>query len=292
MTYFSYLRTFVMVYRCGSYNKASEQLNLTQPAISKHILALEQQLGKPLFYRNGRSIEPTPMANIMANELMPHIDKIEQVFQSSRASTGDIAGIVHIGGLTEFIEEYLTHTIAALIPHDIQFILQNDHNADWTRLLDNQTLDMAIIPIPLKSDSIGYREVYTDDLVMVGREGMHKTSEEVEPWLKLPFIAHQAELPCIKRYLAYLNKDVSMFKRAVSVSSFRVVRQLVLEGAGYSIIPRHFVREELADRKLIEIIAPENPPQMRLYLAWNKYSLRKPRNTFVHDAILDAIKKW
>jgi DNA-binding transcriptional LysR family regulator len=52
MTYFSYLRTFVNVYRCGSHNKASEVMGLTQPAISKQIAALEQQLGKPLFHRD------------------------------------------------------------------------------------------------------------------------------------------------------------------------------------------------------------------------------------------------
>ena len=291
MTYFSHLRTFVTVYRCGSHNKASEVMGLTQPAISKQIAALEQQLGKPLFHRNGpKRHEPTEVAHALANELTPHVDKIEEIFNASRMSTSDVSGIIYIGGLAEFIELHLTHTIAALIPHNIQFVLQVEKGGDWLRLLDNHTLDMAIVPMPIQSEVIGYRELMSDELVIT--VSAESDATDIASIIHLPFVAHNEDLPCIERYLASLPLDRELIRCSVSVGNFRMIKELVMSGAGFSIIPRQFIQKELAQGDLKEIGKSENLPRIRLYLTWNKFSLRKPRNAFVRDAILESISAY
>jgi len=54
-----HLRVFVTVFRNRSFSRASEELHLTQPTVSDHVKALEEELHCRLFDRLGRSIVPT-----------------------------------------------------------------------------------------------------------------------------------------------------------------------------------------------------------------------------------------
>ena len=50
-----HLRSFLAIVRYGGYHRAAEALHLTQPAVSRHMRRLEEQLGEPLFAR-GRGV--------------------------------------------------------------------------------------------------------------------------------------------------------------------------------------------------------------------------------------------
>lgn len=94
--YFNYLRTFITVYREGSYAQAASKLNLTHPTVSKHITALEYQLGQELFHRSrsgGKRHAPTALAHNLADELSMHVDRMEEVFATSRSASKQIPRI-------------------------------------------------------------------------------------------------------------------------------------------------------------------------------------------------------
>ncbi|WP_329957930.1 LysR family transcriptional regulator [Microbulbifer celer] len=54
-----WLKAFLAISEQGSVSEAAEQLHLTQPAVSKRLASLEQQLGTPLFDRIGRKLQLT-----------------------------------------------------------------------------------------------------------------------------------------------------------------------------------------------------------------------------------------
>lgn len=58
-------QTFLAVYRMGSYTKAAAQLNLTQPAVSQHIKALEERYGCPLFVYANKVLTPTEQGRLL-----------------------------------------------------------------------------------------------------------------------------------------------------------------------------------------------------------------------------------
>jgi len=64
-----HLRSFAAIVRYGGYHRAAEALHLTQPAVSRHMRRLEEQLGEPLFARRGRGVELTPYGEQAAVEL-------------------------------------------------------------------------------------------------------------------------------------------------------------------------------------------------------------------------------
>src|SRR3954469_17806830 len=65
----AHLRSFLAIVRFGGYHRAAEALHLTQPAVSRHMRRLEEQLGAPLFTRRGRGVELTPYGEHAAGEL-------------------------------------------------------------------------------------------------------------------------------------------------------------------------------------------------------------------------------
>src|SRR6478672_7820443 len=72
----AHLRSFLAIVRYGGYHRAAEALHLTQPAVSRHMRRLEDQLGEPLFARRGRGVELTPYGEQAAVELGAVLDQI------------------------------------------------------------------------------------------------------------------------------------------------------------------------------------------------------------------------
>lgn len=292
MSHFTYLRTFLCVYRTGSYGSAANVLNMTHPTVSKHISILEQQLGKPLFKRvdnGGKSYKSTKVAKDLAKELSSHIDKIEEIFSLVRGRSDELKGTVHIGGLSEFVETHLTDTTTTLMLEDIHFVIQYEGSDQWSDALEEQATDISILPIPITSEMIGYRELFADPLVLVAHTELCKGDVDISNFIKLPYIAYAPELLSIKHFIAGLPIDDDALKVAMTTGSFRMIKDLLLKQAGFSIVPQSLVHKEIENEVLEQYVIDSAPIYMRLYLAWNKNSMQKPRNIFVRDAILDAL---
>jgi DNA-binding transcriptional LysR family regulator len=93
------LRTFVTVAKLGHITKAADTLHVTQPAVTGHIKALEQELGIALFNRAHGRITLTKAGEL----LLPEVEKTLSVFNATLAKAkqikGEIAGRVVIGTL-------------------------------------------------------------------------------------------------------------------------------------------------------------------------------------------------
>ena len=93
------LRTFVTVAKLGHITKAADTLHVTQPAVTGHIKALEQELGIALFDRSHGRISLTKAGEL----LLPDVEKTLGVFNATLAKAkeikGEITGRVLIGTL-------------------------------------------------------------------------------------------------------------------------------------------------------------------------------------------------
>ncbi len=74
---------FDTILREGSISAASRRLNLSQPAVSHALARLREQLGDPLFQRQGRGMVPTPRARAMAGTLRDALDSLSGLLQGA-----------------------------------------------------------------------------------------------------------------------------------------------------------------------------------------------------------------
>ncbi len=83
-----HLRSFAAVARRLSFSQAAEDLHLTQPAISRQIKALEDELGSALFQRGTRKVEITADGQTLLQAVSPWLDRLDSAVQQIRASRG------------------------------------------------------------------------------------------------------------------------------------------------------------------------------------------------------------
>lgn len=144
------LRYFLAVARAENISHAATRLHVSQPALSKQMKELEQQLGQKLFTRTGSGIRLTDAGQLLrkrAEDILAMVDKTEDEFRALDAVTG---GDVYIG----CAESYSIRLLADLI-HDLRarypglryHILSGDTGQVAERL-DRGLLDLAVIVEP------------------------------------------------------------------------------------------------------------------------------------------------
>ena len=101
------LRTFVAIADAGGVARAAARLNLSQPAASRQIQALEADLGLPLFDRIGRRVRLTSAGEDLLRRARRLVSEADAVRERARALTAGHAGIVTIGATPPMIEVVL-----------------------------------------------------------------------------------------------------------------------------------------------------------------------------------------
>jgi LysR family transcriptional regulator, glycine cleavage system transcriptional activator len=78
------LRAFEAVARCRSFRAASDELGLTQPAVSRQIKALEEELGAPLFHRGTRHVDISEAGAALQQAVVPMLERLDRCVRDIR----------------------------------------------------------------------------------------------------------------------------------------------------------------------------------------------------------------
>src|SRR6188472_2384800 len=96
------LRYLIQVAETGSFTKAATKLNVAQPALSRQIKLLEDELGVSLLRRDGRGVEPTAAGNELVRRSMDIFKHLFEAREAVMAFRGQMEGEVTIGILPLF----------------------------------------------------------------------------------------------------------------------------------------------------------------------------------------------
>jgi DNA-binding transcriptional LysR family regulator len=104
---FRQLRTFVLIAESGGFARAEGRLQVSQPAASRQILALETELGVPLFDRVGRRVKLTSEGEDLLRRGRRLLQEAESFIDRARVLKSGEAGTLRVGGSTQNIENVL-----------------------------------------------------------------------------------------------------------------------------------------------------------------------------------------
>jgi len=109
------LKVFRAVAEQASFRKASEALHLSQPAVSQHIHALEEELGLRLFDRSGTQTSLTPAGRL----LLKYAERSARVLEEARSALakldGEVSGELRIGASTTVAQYILPRILGAFL---------------------------------------------------------------------------------------------------------------------------------------------------------------------------------
>lgn len=147
------LRYFLTTAREGNITRAAESLHIAQPSLSRQLIDLENELGKPLLIRGKRQITLTEDGILLrkrAEEIVALLDKTEQEISADRTA---LSGEISIGGAQ--VRDVLQAAAALRAENpDIRFYFYSSDATGVTEHLDHGSLDFAVLLQPV--DTVKY----------------------------------------------------------------------------------------------------------------------------------------
>jgi DNA-binding transcriptional LysR family regulator len=163
------LEYFRTVGRLQHVTRASEQLGITQPALSRAIIRLERELGAPLFHHVGRSVRLTRYGETFLERVEGALREIEEGRRALADMTGEIRGTIALGFLRTLGAEYvprLVHAFRRDYP-DVRFVFTQNNGSALEQLLHNGDLDCALLSGPPADARLAWSHVFDQRLVAI-----------------------------------------------------------------------------------------------------------------------------
>lgn len=254
---FANLRAFISVAETGSFSAASEHLYLTQPAISKRIAALEEELDTELFDRVGRKISLTEAGKA----LYPRAQKILLEVEDSRRAIQNLAGVIS-GSLSIATSHHIgLHRLPPVLRGftrqypDVELDIHFMDSEEACRAVEHGDLEMAIVTLPLQvQENLQTRCIWVDRLsVMIGRT--HALAKHKRVSLS-ELAKHKAILPARGTFTREIIEQVfdqKALRLDITLASnyLETIKMLVSVGLGWSILP-----EQMQSRDTLLLSVP------------------------------------
>ncbi len=237
------LRYFVAAARSEHMARAAEQLDLSQPALSRSIQKLEEELGLPLFDRVGRGVRLNEAGKI----LLRRVDRANAEFDDALRELKDFGATksVSLGYLSTFgvrLIPELVKGFAALDP-DLQFNLFEGPSPLLTKQLLNGEVDLCVSTEPY-DPGVEWRPLFKEELfalLPLNHPLAARKSIELIELADEPFVALRAGHG-LRLVLDELCARAG-FKPKINLEGYEVssLRGLVVAGFGVTLAPRRAV---------------------------------------------------
>lgn len=255
----SSLYAFIAVARHESFSKASEQLFVTQPAISKRVASLEEELGTQLFNRIARRISLTEAGKQLLPKAQDLVNQAEDMQRYASNLNDDISGnlsiaIAHHVGLHRMppiLKEF--NLSFSQVNLDIRF---EDSEQAFTSV-EQGDIEFAVITLPQSlPDKLIKLPIWQDPLsIVVSIE--HQLADITEPTFE-DLAQHPCVIPSfetethkiIRREFEQrgLELDVQM-----QTNNLETLKMLATAGLGWSLLPQTMLPKEMKGTKYAEL---------------------------------------
>ena len=270
---FDQLRYFLQVARRGNFTRAAEDLRISQPALSRSIQKLEDDLGQPVFERRTRSVALTDAGLLLQSRAQQVLSIIEDTMaeitddgQSGRIRIGAIPTIAPYF-LPEILQQFSTEFPKASL------IVQENTTDVLLKSCTQGEMDLAIVALPVPVRYLEVEELFQEELLLVlppehplvDKSRIRIT--DVEPF---PFVLLD-EAHCLSDSIMSFCRQRSFQPVAVErTSQLTMVQELVSLSHGVSLIPAMAQRRDQSDRRVYRSLA--NPkPTRTIAVVWNPY---------------------
>ncbi len=239
------LQAFMLVAENNSFSQAAEKLHLTQPAVSKRIALLEEQLGAPLFDRIGRQVSLTEAGTA----LLPHAKAVQQELAAAERAVRDLSGEVagelrlatshHIGlhrlppVLSRFSRDYPGVHI------DIDFM----DSEQAYELISQGKSELAVVTLaPTQENTLVAKPIWHDPLdIMIARDHALLRGDRIPDLAALS--QHPAILPGLNTYTGQIIKRLFdshelVLQVSLATNYLETIRMMATVGLGWTMLPR------------------------------------------------------
>jgi len=269
----SQLRTLIHVAELGSLSKAADRLHVAQPALSRQVRMLEEELGFPLFTRHGRGMVVTEQGRQVLTHAVRVLAELEEIKATTVDGAMSLTGQVAIG---------LPPTVADIISVPLVAAFGQAHPQATLRLVSAYTgylldwlhrgeVDLAVLYDPRLARSLRSKPLLLENLFLIGPPDAGFSITQAVPFkdldgkrLLLPSIRHGLRI-IVERCAAEsgITPDV-----VVEADSYATLKDLVHHGHGWTILPLAPIHQDVVAGRLTGAPLINPVPMRRLVLSF------------------------
>jgi len=267
------LRTLIHVAELGSLSKAAGRLHIAQPALSRQIRLLEEELGIRLFDRHGRAMVLTEQGRDVLRHAIRVLAELEELRASAAGSDAPVSGHVAIG-LSPTVADVISVPFVTAFRAKYPGIMVQLVSAYSGYLLDSLyrgEVDLAVLYDPKAARSLRSEPLMQESLFLIGPPDMERSGEDAVPF------AEMASLPLLLPSTRHgLRNILERFAQEAGVSldvtvemdSYTAMKDLVRHGYGCTILPLAPIYEDVAAGRLVAVPICDPSPTRQLVLSY------------------------
>jgi DNA-binding transcriptional LysR family regulator len=260
------LRHFVAVADCGTYSAASEVLNLTQPALTRSVQTLEDQLQSALFTRQPRGVALTDAGVALLRHARLMLHQADAASQEVQSITGGTSGQLSIGLAPMFSTAVIDKVLIAMNEKfpDLRFKVTTALLGDLINDVADATLDVVLSNIPtgpMPSGVVSEVLFETRSSVLCSCEHPMAQKDEVTQndlraasWA----LVRQQQTIDVMGDLLYTNTPDQVYP-TIETNSLALLRTLLLSGKFASVLPEHWLRDDLKTGGIVRLPVKGTP---------------------------------
>jgi DNA-binding transcriptional LysR family regulator len=253
------LRIFTAVYKTRSFTRAAAELFTSQPTISEHMRNLEEHLGCKLFDRLGRSIMPTPQAELLYPKAVEILNEMDKISTMLAAVSNVVSGELLLGAST-IPGAYILPRYAAAFKKrfpGVSFQVTISDSAQIIKNICDNQLYLGVVGVRIPGKKVEYAPFGSDELVLAVNGGATIPAEITPDDLaELNFLLRESGSGTRKNieiFLSQLDIDTSQLRVSAVLGSSTAIKEAIKSDLGVSIISRLAIRDELKSGVLREI---------------------------------------
>jgi LysR family hydrogen peroxide-inducible transcriptional activator len=286
------LRYFVAVAHSGSFTRAAQHCQVSQPALSQQIQKLELDLRQPLFHRLGRHIRLTEAGRRLLSEVLPVLRKLEEAAQALRGN--DPAAPVRLAlGAIPTIGPYVLPEV--LPPWSRQFpeaelTIREDVTAALVAALGEGELDLALLALPVEDPRLEAFPLVSEPL-WVALPPDHPLARR--PQVTLDDLARErfillGEMHCLAdQVLAFCHAHDCHPTIACTSLQLGTIQQLIALGQGISLLPELAKRADRSGQIQYRKLAGHAPSRTLAVVRHRRHASGPGER-----AMLAALREW
>lgn len=262
------LKVFRSVAKNLSFTKASQELFVSQPAITKHIQELEAAYQTRLFDRQGSRISLTESGNLLLEHCERILEDYKRLEYEMHLLHNEYTGGLKLGASTTIAQYVLPPLLASFIGKfpQVSLSLLNGNSREIEAALQEHRIDLGFVEGVFRLPNIRYTTFLEDELVAVVRTGSKlAVGEEITPEFHLPLVLRErgsGTLDVFERALQQHNIKLSSLQVLMYLGSTESIKLFLEHTDCLGIVSVRSITRELYSGQL-RVVEIKGMPMLR-----------------------------
>ncbi len=283
------LQIFLTIAQTKSVTKAAETLHLTQPAVSIQLRNLQAQFDIPLTEIIGRKIYITDFGREIATAAENILNQVYAINYKTAAHKGMLTGRLKISVVStgQYVMPYFLSGFLKMHP-EVELVMDVTNKRNVIDSLNQNQVDFSLVSVLPKLIEVEKLDLLENKLYLVGNSERQLTGESSSAIFKeLNLIFREEGSGTRETMQTFIAKyNIPVIKR-MELTSNEALKQAIIAGIGYSIMPLIGLKNELTNNDL-QII---NVKSLPIKTTWSLIWLKGKNHSPVAKAFLEFLEE-